>query len=657
MAWFLQLTTILPWWKWPTFVLSVCYLLLQRKELFENNLHTRYDTEEKIPICSSHAQASSNGGECIGDPAHTLSQSSSESPELNCTPTDSWPGSRARTPDGTCNDLKNPEAGARFYRFLRNVPPSETFTAPRKFDIYDPNPRTVARKLLQRTKFQPAPILNSLAVAWIQFNVHDWLHHGENEEDTHLIELEADDPLRDGSNDGKFPIRRTRLDRTRKGPLPDGVDTFTNNCTHWWDASTLYGSTQGVEDRVRSFKDGKLKLDSDGNLPVADDGIEITGFNDNWWTGLSIMHTLFTREHNAICDMLKENYPTMTDQRLFETARLITAAVIAKIHTVEWTTALLSHTALLFGMNANWAGALGPNIKKIFGHTGSSILNGYLGMPKAQNSDVPHALSEEFTAIYRMHSLLRDEYVVHRVQDQGKPSDKAIPLVDLTFERHLNVRGNYSQADMLLTFGSSYLGALTLHNYPTVLMDLTKPNKNRIDLATIDILRDRERQVPRYNHYRRTMHLVPKKDIDDLTPDPETRKLLKEVYDNDIEKVDLLIGGLAEPFPDNFAFSDTIFQAFIPMASRRLATDRFYTEDFTAEYYTPEGLEWVERSDLRNVILRHHPELKPALDTVPRDNAFAPWSWAGAPGTSCKVDEDCDSGDCAWTSWTAMTCA
>ena len=54
----------------------------------------------------------------------------------------------------------------------------------------------------------------------------------------------------------------------------------------------------------------------------------------------------------------------------------------------------------------------------------------------------------------------------------------------------------------------------------------------------------------------------------------DVTKLLKEVYDNDVEKIDLLIGGLAETFPDNFAFSDTVFQAFIVMASRRLMCDR-----------------------------------------------------------------------------------
>ena len=39
--------------------------------------------------------------------------------------------------------------------------------------------------------------------------------------------------------------------------------------------------------------------------------------------------------------------------------------------------------------------------------------------------------------------------------------------------------------------------------------------------------------------------------------------------------------------------------------------------------YTPEGIDWVEHNTMKDVLLRHHPELAPALEGV--DNAFAPW--------------------------------
>ena len=50
--------------------------------------------------------------------------------------------------------------------------------------------------------------------------------------------------------------------------------------------------------------------------------MEDTGFSRNWWVGLSMLHTLFVREHNAICDMLHEAYPDWDDNRLFNVARL-----------------------------------------------------------------------------------------------------------------------------------------------------------------------------------------------------------------------------------------------------------------------------------------------------------------------------------------------
>lgn len=36
---------------------------------------------------------------------------------------------------------------------------------------------------------------------------------------------------------------------------------------------------------------------------------------------------------------------------------------------------------------------------------------------------------------------------------------------------------------------------------------------------------------------------------------------------------------LAEPLPPGFGFSDTAFRIFILMASRRLKSDRFFTND------------------------------------------------------------------------------
>ena len=75
------------------------------------------------------------------------------------------------------------------------------------------------------------------------------------------------------------------------------------------------------------------------------------------WPGLGMMHILWAKEHNYVCDMLKQNYPWMTDdEKLFQTARLIIAAVIAKIHTLEWTTAILNNQYMPIALRSNWYG-------------------------------------------------------------------------------------------------------------------------------------------------------------------------------------------------------------------------------------------------------------------------------------------------------------
>ena len=63
------------------------------------------------------------------------------------------------------------------------------------------------------------------------------------------------------------------------------------------------------------------------------------------------------------------------------------------------------------------------------------------------------------------------------------------------------------------------------------------------------------------------------------------------------------------------------------MASRRLKSDRFFTTDFRPEVYTKTGIDWVNNTKMKDVLLRHHPELTPALEGMP--NAFLPWHRVG----------------------------
>jgi hypothetical protein len=272
-------------------------------------------------------------------------------------------------------------------------------------------------------------------------------------------------------------------------------------------------------------------------------------------------------------------------------------------------------------MNVNWSGGLGQNIKDRFGRLGNSeILSGIMGSPQEHHS-AGFQLTEEFVSVYRMHPLIRDDWELYR-HDSGE-------LVEEKFFDDMqgaNTRGfmeNYEIPDLIYTLGVLNPGAITLHNYPRALQRHRRIDGELMDLATLDVLRDRERGIPRYNDFREEMRMPRIRSFDELTNNKDWAEQIRQVYNNDIDSVDLQVGMYAEPLPPGFGFSDTAFRVFILMASRRLKSDRFFTTDFTPEVYTQTGIDWVNRTKMKDVILRHYPELEPSLEGMP--NAFLPW--------------------------------
>ncbi len=540
---------------------------------------------------------------------------------------------RYRTADGSWNRLENPLEGAAGTRFPRNVEKSVIRPAD-DTDLLEPNPRLISRRLLTRDGDpKTVPFLNLLAANWIQFMNHDWVNHGEVMlDETIEIPLDDDDPARRRFEQGSIRIGRTQPDPTRQESGETTPVTFVNEVTHWWDGSQLYGSDQETQDRLRSFEGGRLTLLADGTLPIRPDGVEDTGFLRNWWVGLSMMHTLFAREHNAICDHLAENYPDWGDERLFNVARLVNAAVMAKIHTIEWTPAILPNEGLAIGLNSNWYGLLTykfrkPEHRKTVAtfNVANPELGGLVGNA-INRHDSPFGLAEEFVEVYRLHSLLPESLEIRDHVTGEKVEDIPVPATRQASSPAMSAR--FGMANLFFSFGKQHPGQLVLNNYPRFMQELTVPGNPVFDLGAIDVLRARERGVPRYNEFRRQLGLNPIREFEDLTDDLDVVDTLREVYGDNVESLDLMIGTLAEDTatrrPTRFGFGETMFQIFILNASRRLQADRFYTDDYRPEVYTPEGMAWVDEASLKTVILRHHPELaNTGLANV--TNAFEPW--------------------------------
>jgi hypothetical protein len=555
----------------------------------------------------------------------------------------------ARRSDGKYNDLGFPEMGAEGERFGRNVP--RDYTLPEaEPGLLEPSPREVSRRVLARDTFMPARTLNLLAAAWIQFQTHDWFSHGEVRRDQSFkIKLEPDDPLAKETGSDIMEIPCSAPD-----PNPDSdpaqPPTYVNTVSHWWDASAIYGSQETTTNVLRRanktdkdpLPDGKLYLFDEG-LPLDPEGLPgspdtkrrvRTGHLDNWWLGLALLHTLFAREHNSVCDRLRQEYPDWSSDQIFEKARLIVSALTAKIHTVEWTPGILGHPALQIAMNANWWGLATERVTRLLGRLSQSeTISGIPGSP-VDHHGVPFALTEEFVTVYRLHPLIPDEVLI-RSLSTGEKLKGPMKMEEISFAKAQDVvDGTVRMEDAFYSFGISHPGAITLHNYPQFLRDLTIPAhpaqdgsivpKRKLDLAATDIMRDRERGVPRYNMFRQLLNKKPLRSFDELTSNKIWADELRDLYKGDINRVDTVVGMFAEDLPAGFGFSDTAFRVFILMASRRLKSDRFFTTEWTPKVYTQVGMDWLNSNDMSSVLLRHYPDLAPALHGV--KNAFAPWS-------------------------------
>ena len=457
---------------------------------------------------------------------------------------------------------------------------------------------------------------------------------------------------------------------------------------------------------------------------------------------------MFAREHNLFVDAFRAaqtdrpdedsglrrpadptrvvSYRDVTDAELYGVTRLVVAAEIAKVHTIEWTTQLLYDEPLYRAMNANWSGlfddesrlsdvasrirdglsgssdpvksnALVSLLASAAGIVGSGSrmedATWSLARPDDLNGGVSHFGSpfnfpEEFVTVYRLHPLVPD-LLEFRELDAPHAIQSMTPVVETAFSGSVRALHAGGLANWALSLGRQRLGLLGLGNHPRFLQRLEMPRlqseTGRIDVAALDIIRDRERGVPRFNEFRRQYGLRQFTSFEELAG-PAWGRALREIYGthacddskiitesqryaegpkrgqliddclgfpdgtevDNIEDVDTVVGWLAErpsQRPHGFAISETQFHVFILNASRRLFSDRFLTSSFRPELYTRMGYDWVmnngpgekryerrssqgrggqEVSPLKRILLRVMPELAVELDAVM--NVFDPWA-------------------------------
>ena len=536
-------------------------------------------------------------------------------------------------------DNDNPQMGTPGTRFGSNIPPKKV-----RPDVEEmtPSSREVGKLRWRRLDENgkeitiPALILNDLSGGWIQFQFHNF--GGNTMRDPvsqcpHLMKRDAKD---------NWPGGVAVIDRTSKDPTrvtDNGRPTILNEKVVSWVQGQIYGSNEDELNLLRSLEGGKMKVDDNLRLPEDPNkpGIDQTGFNNNYNPLLSLLHWLFVSEHNAIAEHYAFFNPKWDDETLFQMARKVNVAQIARIHTIQWTEDLLQHPTLQMGMHADWYGLLGqkakmylmrlshrfPLVHKLltpFRH--NDTIWGMVGS-KWEHHDGPFQLPKHFRMVYRLHEMVLGE---REIIEPG--TNRLLERVDLLNFIHSNTRplvSKYGYEVLAWSFVKKSCGALTLHNLPRAMTQFQNQQDGTwTDIAERDIFRERTDGTGTYNEFRHSVGEPPVTSFMELTGgDAELARELEIKYEGDVDAVDAGIGILAEPKPDGFALGFCQFYQFVLNAPRRVKSNRHLTEGFTYAEYR-QGMDWVEHGGgMLGAMKRHLPGISAQMEGVTR--AFAPW--------------------------------
>ena len=97
---------------------------------------------------------------------------------------------------------------------------------------------------------------------------------------------------------------------------------------------------------------------------------------------------------------------------------MVNSALMAKIHTVEWTPAILAHPALEIGMKANWWGLRDrASVSRDRPRSARTRRSAACRCRGVDHHGADYCLTEEFVSVYRMHPLMRDDLPVRSAAD------------------------------------------------------------------------------------------------------------------------------------------------------------------------------------------------------------------------------------------------
>ncbi|RFU30727.1 hypothetical protein B7463_g5603, partial [Scytalidium lignicola] len=381
-------------------------------------------------------------------------------------------------------------------------------------------------------------------------------------------------------------------------------DDYTISMTSsYLDLSPLYGTNQGEQDAMRTFKDGKLK-------PDCFSAKRILGFPP----GVGAFLIMFNRFHNYVVTqlaMINENGRFTKpregaekraldkyDNDLFQTGRLVTCGLYVNIVLKDYVRTILS----LNRVGTQWD--LDPRTEE-----GKTLFNS----PAAEG--LGNQVSAEFNLIYRWHSSIserddkwtQDEYA--RLFPGKNPEDVSLRELLTTlnkFEQSIpedplqrpfaglgrNPNGTLDDAavaELLISSVEDVAGSFGANRVPKILRSV----------EILGIIQARAWNLATLNEFREFSGLSKHATFEDINPDPVVAQKLKDLYDSP-DFVELYPGLVAEKAKPpmspgsglcvNFTTSYSILSDAVGL----VRGDRFYTTDYSPKNLTAWGYNEVQ---------------------------------------------------------------
>ena len=512
-----------------------------------------------------------------------------------------------RTIDGTCNNFFYPLNGAALTPFARLIPAvyQDGISLPvghlqaDPFSPPWPSPRLISWKIIKSLQIPQMVGMTHMFMQWGQFLDHDLdiapvfsgVECGCNYTEECLPIQVQDDDAFFGVNTTHggmcLPFVRS-IPACKYGTVEESLPrNQINQLTAYIDASNVYGSDKKLANSLRLFRGGLLKqggrLNSfKGNLPFQEEKPAMgdvpffVGGDErvNEQIALTVMHTIWMREHNRIARKLADINTCWSDERLYQETRKIVGAEMQVISYNEF-------------------------LPVLFGTHYETYVRPYRGYNPYIDASIPNSFA---AAAYRFgHSLVRPQ-LLRLDKDFRRLDIGPLPLERAFFNPivYFESGGTDPLLRGLLVDQSNPVDEF-LNRVLTSKLFAESPEKLGTDLASLNIQRGRDHGLPSYRTWQRFCERVFPGKIATFRHD-DTKDKLIQLYGEDGYRngVDFWVGGLAEESLPGALVGPTFACTLGITFSRLRDGDRFWYDN--PYVFKPAQRFEIKRASLAKVI-------------------------------------------------------